>query len=272
MLHDMRQHYIRFQSTLPARGATLKIKNLPTFLGFQSTLPARGATGRADSVRCRSRDFNPHSPRGERLKLLEYWKQTDAFQSTLPARGATLPHADTARPPCYFNPHSPRGERPEDSLNSIEPCLFQSTLPARGATCFCGVAHWCSIISIHTPREGSDDAQVRTLFEDADFNPHSPRGERPGLPGCHSLSSRFQSTLPARGATSMEMKYLPDGDFNPHSPRGERHLNLRPYTALELISIHTPREGSDPSSPCRSRPQCHFNPHSPRGERQQKST
>ena len=56
-----------------------------------------------------------------------------------------------------------------------------------------------------------------------DFNPRSPRGERPkqGQSGCRSWG--FQSTLPARGATWL----------------------LTAPVYCRLISIHAPREGSD---------------------------
>ena len=59
---------IRFQSTLPLRGATTPTSLRTTRKIFQSTLPLRGAT-RAEAVHA----FNC------------------AFQSTLPLRGATFP-------------------------------------------------------------------------------------------------------------------------------------------------------------------------------------
>ena len=78
------------------------------------------------------------------------------FQSTLPARGATGPERRELTISKNFNPHSPRGERPAFGQFAYCTGLFQSTLPARGATCFAcaGAVTW--IISIHTPREGSD--------------------------------------------------------------------------------------------------------------------
>ena len=58
-----------------------------------------------------------------------------------------------------------------------------------------------SMISIHTPREGSD--RMRAYEE-----------KKVGL---------FQSTLPARGATSGSARSSSTiFHFNPHSPRGER--------------------------------------------------
>ena len=124
-------------------------------------------------------DFNPRSPRGERLRFLRPFpsqspisihapregsdvldaltaQRLEAFQSTLPARGATVRTADV-----YW----------------VEP--FQSTLPARGATPVRPTAFLSVHISIHAPREGSDG----------------------GACGRHVHDGRFQSTLPARGAT-----------------------------------------------------------------------
>ena len=60
----------KFQSTLPARGATeMKLPNSSADL-FQSTLPARGATCRDCRGKRRGGYFNPRSPHGERLKTV----------------------------------------------------------------------------------------------------------------------------------------------------------------------------------------------------------
>ena len=55
-----------FQSTLPARGATLIENFRKTAKTFQSTLPARGATGAHGCTWLQPRYFNPRSPHGER--------------------------------------------------------------------------------------------------------------------------------------------------------------------------------------------------------------
>ena len=147
------------------------------------------------------------------------------FLSTLPARGATWP--SPGRPPTsrYFYPRSPRGERPGlAARNSNNGTTFLSTLPARGATAQRGQPGRKKEISIHAPREGSDDVSsidisilqiisIHAPREGSDlaamvlssfylhFYPRSPRGERP----CRSLlfirDMIFLSTLPARGAT-----------------------------------------------------------------------
>ena len=59
-----------FQSTLPARGATLQLFAEFFFkFVFQSTLPARGATCSSGFRRSLGCDFNPRSPHGERQNL-----------------------------------------------------------------------------------------------------------------------------------------------------------------------------------------------------------
>ena len=171
--------------------------------------------------------------------------QCKIFQSTLPARGATKQTQKTRLTCFYFNPHSPRGERRECVALEIANCLFQSTLPARGATDGLDNAPCRCKISIHTPREGSDPTTVGRKFRCSNFNPHSPRGERQETILSMDMTTEFQSTLPARGAT-------------------EARLFGR---LVYLISIHTPREGSDAETGERICLSGNFNPHSPRGER-----
>ena len=60
----------------------------------------------------------------------------------------------------------------------------------------------------------------------------------------------FLSTLPARGATRLFAGLLPFFMyFYPRSPRGERHELLELLESCKAISIHAPREGSDPTPP-----------------------
>ena len=79
--------------------------------------------------------------------------------------------------------------------------IFQSTLPAWGAT----AAYFDFVrslkISIHAPRMGSDFRETWIYKIFCYFNPRSPHGERPPgiMANCGAL--RFQSTLPAWGAT-----------------------------------------------------------------------
>ena len=167
---------------------------------------------------------------------------------------------------------------------------FQSTLPARGATAGGGVFRRALVISIHAPRTGSDCLKTQRRNWRKNFNPRSPHGERrkvtpvidmvqnfnPRSPhgerqtrlDGHDRAIQFQSTLPARGATTPPRpRCRCCCHFNPRSPHGERQ-SITVTIAVEIhISTHAPRTGSD-------RPPCppttaiaHFNPRSPHGER-----
>ena len=132
------------------------------------------------------------------------------------------------------------------------------------------LACWSFAISIHTPLAGSDNHTCALpLTASCNFNPHSPCGERPYRSARSSsrtnfnphspcgerpdrlrtgscCGSRFQSTLPLRGATGVN-PCLPVSryNFNPHSPCGERLGNPTLPTTVAIISIHTPLAGSD---------------------------
>ena len=215
--------HARFQSTLPARGATrsgcwISRAKEP----FQSTLPARGATWRASAAKKPASYFNPRSPHGER--------RPSAAQSTRFTN---------------FNPRSPHGERPHLRRSSGVRNGFQSTLPARGATKRC----WkdCCSPANFNPRSphGERHGRRRTSAAAKDFNPRSPHGERPPSLRPRRFMEQFQSTLPARGATGFSPGAAPPPNhFNPRSPHGERRLDFSGVHRA-VISIHAPRTGSD---------------------------
>ena len=235
---------------------------------FQSTLPARGATYFLYVFPPCVFNFNPRSPHGERRFDAGQDAPLDLFQSTLPARGATGAFRDVPRAAVIsihaprtgsdwicrassksahdFNPRSPHGERHRDAFKPSHVCSFQSTLPARGATGMYAADFYLVEISIHAPRTGSDGG----FITDDDG------------------TTTFQSTLPARGATT-KMADVPlaiqisihaprtGSDtprpvaahsctyFNPRSPHGERRAQLVRADGHLTISIHAPRTGSD---------------------------
>ena len=263
-------------------------KNLSVL--FQSTLPAWGATSARMTCTAPIRNFNPRSPRGERLQrrieliggmlfqsTLPAWGATFGasssmtrqvlFQSTLPAWGATG-HLQPSRAHGLISIHAPRvgsdmyqlpfcnhsiisihaprvGSDGDNERKVTYAFIFQSTLPAWGATTRSTESTRTPVISIHAPRVGSDKAAARLKRMNCDFNPRSPRGERPddyvhGVGGLEFQSTLpawgatwdnddapiylpFQSTLPAWGATYLSRRSIPPfEDFNPRSPRGER--------------------------------------------------
>ena len=123
-----------FQSTLPARGATLSLKREFDRVIFQSTLPARGATAAQISVHaqefisihaprtgsdqrgernCRwnKYDFNPRSPHGERLEGRKKKGVTQDISIHAPRTGSDRWWGRDGRRGGNFNPRSPHGER-----------------------------------------------------------------------------------------------------------------------------------------------------------------
>ena len=148
----------------------------------------------------RLQHFNPRSPYGERLRQLAQKSPPTKFQSTLPLRGAT-----------------------QTVCQPGQQAQFQSTLPLRGATKLRSNGGLKRGISIHAPLTGSDFSTGLEAVCDAYFNPRSPYGERllcvastwsalnfnPRSPYGERLAflflyhflTRFQSTLPLRGAT-----------------------------------------------------------------------
>ena len=258
----------QFQSTLPARGATLLVNGLWHDQIFQSTLPARGATGeRAHTARMLlisihaprtgsdalyfpriafARYFNPRSPHGER-----------------PSGQPEPPAASN------FNPRSPHGERRNKAWQAVRAKGISTHAPRTGSDAtYTGICQG-SGISTHAPRTGSDTTNCIVEISTTHFNPRSPHGERQGYVLIAIKNALFQPTLPARGATRAAPRPLghpvisthaprtgsddtPQGymmalsDFNPRSPHGERQINaLCGLRAVLEISIHAPRTGSD---------------------------
>ncbi len=214
-------------------------------------------------------NFNPRSPHGERLKYQRDVNIVIKFQSTLPARGATKARAQrwnrlvisihaprtgsdqspraTVESARHFNPRSPHGERPKPARNGGIGSSFQSTLPARGATRPVRLLLLRLAISIHAPRTGSDILLFSSKAAFFYFNPRSPHGERRIHTSAHlQANSKFQSTLPARGATTKHMAHRRKFPyFNPRSPHGERPIVRVGDAISNAISIHAPRTGSD---------------------------
>ena len=174
---------IQFQSTLPARGATVPHRVQEILDAISIHAPRTGS----DAFPCLSAraysNFNPRSPHGERRAGCRYSRNYyKAFQSTLPARGATV-HRVLVLLAENISIHAPRTGSdktcPEPSLHTKE---FQSTLPARGATDTFVVVPSSSVIFQSTlPARGATCMRIPRFFR---------RGG-------------FQSTLPARGATDV---------------------------------------------------------------------
>ena len=126
----------------------------------------------------RSKNFNPHSPCGER----PCWN--------------IRPNAGS-----YFNPHSPCEERLKPDLSVLKDMQFQSTLPLRGATSEAVRYELAKLISIHTPLAGSDSANTPPKPEKDTFQSTLPLRGATRVTSGQTPEHQFQSTLPLRGAT-----------------------------------------------------------------------
>ena len=236
---------------------------------FQSTLPARGAT-LPPSESAQRVPISIHAPRtGSDLAQGYQINPATIFQSTLPARGATFLAVRVRIHSTQFQSTLPaRGATCRKPRRPLFAGRFQSTLPARGATHPRRMVEQVQRISIHAPRTGSDRVGAGGGRRAQDFNPRSPHGERLVRFFARIAINPFQSTLPARGATRVASFAFSYFDyFNPRSPHGER----RPKTIGkgERLGFQStlPARGAT----CHSRLSVgriyHFNPRSPHGER-----
>ena len=124
---------LRFQSTLPTRGATRNDGAVRAVVLISIHAPHTGSDPGRSAPALWPAYFNPRSPHGERPTASTARSFRCLFQSTLPTRGAT-----------WFTPFLMKRSR------------FQSTLPTRGATCRKWRESLGTIISIHAPHTGSD--------------------------------------------------------------------------------------------------------------------
>ena len=281
----------RFQSTLPARGATDAVTIVSSGgRVFQSTLPARGATGTPARLAC-----------------------SNAFQSTLPARGATTLRCNKSadhrisihaprtgsdrrrrsRPPPTgnFNPRSPHGERRKAaSAKAVETISihaprtgsdvvsvsvavgfvgFQSTLPARGATGVIRAAKQTrNQFQSTLPARGAT-SQPPLFPMTLTISIHAPRTGSDELPVIVAKTPVvFQSTLPARGATCPHsISLVTAHNFNPRSPHGERRARPEQEDTMKQFQSTLPARGATAHARKPGRRTPYFNPRSPHGER-----
>ena len=134
----------------------LTVKDYFATVRFQSTLPAWGATTNACSLSFIPANFNPRSPHGERRRVSVGVCDRSTFQSTLPAWGATVACIVKSRRSGYFNPRSPHGERRATGMHPFSAMRISIHAPRMGSDRRRGAARIAGNISIHAPRMGSD--------------------------------------------------------------------------------------------------------------------
>ena len=278
-----------FQSTLPA-GERQSSSLLCVVLHYISTrAPRIGSDCPVLVARYQVTDFNPRSPwGGSDIRRSIVFLPFRTFQSTLPVgERRSVPLSWPVL--LDFNPRSPWGERRLAGRGDVSDIDFNPRSPWGGATTLSRLKFANVSISIHAPRMGSDDG-VEMFGDDtaisihaprmgsdihgyglrkpvSDFNPRSPHGERRIRLSRFLLRLRFQSTLPAWGATTKPRHKPSPPLISIHAPRMGSDRKRRPRRYALYISIHAPRMGSDNRRWRNERGRINFNPRSPHGER-----
>ena len=259
---------------------------------FQSTPPARGATVCVIRVPPQTQ-ISIHAPREGGDSAAGWWQDgPQTFQSTPPARGATCTWRTAPADRPYFNPRPPRGGRRTKVTGYNVFTTISIHAPREGGDRLQCFFRLLAGISIHAPREGGDVQCIQPLSALLKISIHAPREggdllQRLSARNCQIISihapreggdtvqnrlsygtERFQSTPPARGATpALPVTGALEFYFNPRPPRGGRlHIvasqvkeelfqSTPPargattiyyaYAVVAGISIHAPREGGD---------------------------
>ena len=237
---------------------------------FQSTPPARGATFTSPFLFQVPGNFNPRTPRGVRPGPTATAVVVAAISIHAPREGCDYKREGV---PCFdyeisihapregcdfhrfaictylhhFNPRTPRGVRRSGLCLYHRGNRYFNPRTPRGVRlqnqrriCYHGQ------ISIHAPREGCDAGVLLPCLGCRGISIHAPRE------GCDAKKERyiwftplFQSTHPARGATSGLCVYIPLRLFqSTHPARGATRAALAGHPHAD-ISIHAPREGCD---------------------------
>ncbi len=260
----------RFQSTLPARGATFHELVVVQFVKFQSTLPARGATSPADGWQLPAR-ISIHAPcTGSDAQLV----RADGHLTIsihAPCTGSDYVEPSGLAVHTNFNPRSPHGERPAGSPPAMVSASYFNPRSPHGERHSSAPANTSPPgISIHAPRTGSDYTALLPPSSQW-ISIHAPRT---GSDVCdsvlNSVDSLFQSTLPARGATFGILRCVADlKSFQSTLPaRGATFGILRCVADLKSFQSTLPARGATWRMPTWRRKPSHFNPRSPHGERQ----
>ena len=191
--HGERRHLLsawrstlRFQPTLPARGATTTSMSDISLSLISTHAPRTGSdispcavnprwkisthaprTGSDRVGRCRrSPDggFQPTLPARGATGLRCRTQSWRRFQPTLPARGATRQRVRRLQRQRLISTHAPRTGSDRCNVDDhLIVYIFQPTLPARGATFLLLRRCVLSAISTHAPRTGSDMRPERRI-------------------------------------------------------------------------------------------------------------
>ncbi len=162
-------------------------------------------------------------PRGARQRIDEFPRTILVISIHAPREGRDPRKKSRASGKFGFNPRAPRGAR--------------QVTPER--------RRFLLRVSIHAPREGRDPRLSPANAGEAGFNPRAPRGARRPVGSKSRPPYWFQSTRPARGATSRQRFVKRVSEVSIHAPREGRDRGRLGGAAGRIVSIHAPREGRD---------------------------
>ena len=211
--------YYVFQSTRPARGATLRMLTLFCFtLKFQSTRPARGATGTVASLSA-SVWVSIHAPRTGRDRHLWMVSTHQPVSIHAPRTGRDSPPSRTESS-VRVSIHAPRTGRDLNGRHIV----------AAGE------------VSIHAPRTGRDSPNANVFSWVLRFQSTRPaRGATRDPELLKKAQTKFQSTRPARGATRWGSAFVSLSVVSIHAPRTGRDAALRaPWAAPACFNPRAP--------------------------------
>ena len=190
---------------------------------FQSTHPLRGATVRACQARRKLGNFNPRTPCGVRLDIVE--AQTVNVLISI--------HAPLAGCDC------------RKSVAKRLARVFQSTHPLRGATRPARSPYDAGNISIHAPLAGCDCRIRKAAMIRNYFNPRTPCGVRlvcgVGCPTPSNFNPRTPCGVRLRVIHNLILAVL----ISIHAPLAGCDPSGRASRDLRRISIHAPLAGCD---------------------------
>ena len=133
------------------------------FLKFQSTCPARGTTRCKKSLKSNNLNFNPRAPRGARPEYRYSPNRVAGISIHVPREGHDpLPYSNF-RQRGYFNPRAPRGARHALAPTTESPASISIHVPREGHDYAREWANRMFLISIHVPREGHDSKHAQFL-------------------------------------------------------------------------------------------------------------
>ena len=186
-----------------------------------------------------------HAPRAGRDVCAGVCSPADPVSIHAPRAGRDADGARCEKVPFEVSIHAPRAGRDMSVNVNVRGKRVSIHAPRAGRDSPGAICADRESVSIHAPRAGRDADRHAILHPDAGFNPRAPRGARP-VEFCYlTFSSQFQSTRPARGATSSPCL----------------------TTIACKVSIHAPRAGRDsPPFGIANKRRC-FNPRAPRGAR-----